>query len=191
MQERSAAASAGKAYGLGIAAIVTTTFGFIWFGWGLGDADFASWPLWIALYVAAIVLAVSAVAALRSGKSLLRRYAAGDDTFRRTMRPRFLAITVAEFAGCAIVVILCLVFHRWDLLAAGISIVVGLHFIPLARLFEMPIYYWTAAGIVAVDAAALATQRGDAISVAAGIGTGGVLWATAVYVLFAASRSRA
>jgi len=190
MEQLPLQARAGTAFGLGMAAIVTTVFGFFWFGWGMGYGS-VQWYCWVALYLAAIALVVFAVRAMRAGKALMREHPQADDSFRRTMGRRFGAISAAEFAACGVVLMLCIIFHRFDLLAAGISVVVGLHFIPLGGLFRFPVYYWTAAAIVAADAAAVLLLRGDAITVGTGVATGCVLWATALYALVAASRARA
>src|SRR5579864_4156915 len=102
------------------------------------------WYCWVGLYAAAVALIVLAIRAVRAGRALMREHAQGNDSFRKTMGRRFGLISAAEFAGCGVVLLLCIMFHRLDLLAAGISVVVGLHFIPLARLFGFPLYYWTA-----------------------------------------------
>jgi hypothetical protein len=70
-----------------------------------------------------------------------------------------------------------------DLLALGISLVVGAHFIPLARLFRFPLYCVTAIAILVCDFVSLAIFKADAITVAVGIATGAILWMTSIYAL--------
>src|SRR5581483_8783706 len=69
MEQLPLQARAGTAFGLGMAAIVTTVFGFFWFGWGMGYGS-VQWYCWVALYLAAIALVVFAVRAMRAGKAL-------------------------------------------------------------------------------------------------------------------------
>jgi hypothetical protein len=69
----------------------------------------------------------------------------------------------------------------WIPIAAGI--IVGLHFLPLARLFQVPLYYWTGAlcvlGLLACSLIGNATIR----VLSAGLIMAAVLWLTSLLVL--------
>lgn len=68
------------------------------------------------------------------------------------------------------------------------AIIVGLHFIPLARVFEVPLYYWTGAlSVLGVVGCSLIRDVG-ARQLCAGLVMAAVLWLTAV-VLLLQSRS--
>jgi hypothetical protein len=68
---------------------------------------------------------------------------------------------------------------RPDLIAPVVAIIVGLHFMPLARALRLPLYYWTAAGLVVVGAGALALPFRPTLA-SAGIGAAFVLYATSL-----------
>lgn len=174
---------AGAAFGLGMAALITTFFGFVWFGWGLSAEKAMTVTGWILLYFAALALLFASVRAVRRGKALMTAKRAGRDEFWAKRGKRFRLITVLEGVGCGIVVLFANVFHRMDLLAAGISFVVGLHFLPLAGLFQFPAYYATGIAIVLSDVLICAFFRNDAVTVWVGIATGTVLWVTSIYAL--------
>lgn len=70
-----------------------------------------------------------------------------------------------------------------DLLAAGVSLVVGLHFLPLARLFRFPVYYASGIAIILCDLLSWALLRFQGITFKVGVATGTVLWVTAIYAL--------
>jgi hypothetical protein len=183
---------AASAFGLGLAALSMTIFGFVWLGWGFSVCaaftDFSSGSAlpatrWITFYVAFLVLLVTSIWAQRQAKARLQALSTTPGDFRAKFGKPFRLIVYLEGTACAIVVSMVLIFHRRDLLAAGISLVVGLHFLPLARLFRFPSYY--AAGIVIIlcDLLSIATLRADSITLSVGIETGAVLWATAIYAL--------
>jgi len=69
--------------------------------------------------------------------------------------------------------------HQPTLVMPAIAIVVGLHFIPLARWIPVRPYYWTAAGLIAVGLAAAwvaPTER----AIVTGIGAALVLWISGI-----------
>lgn len=71
-----------------------------------------------------------------------------------------------------------------------LAIIVGLHFVPLARGIPMPIYFGTGAAMIAVGAGALllpATER----YAATGIPCAAILWATCVALIVRGRRQSA
>jgi len=102
------------------------------------------------------------------------------------MRNGFIWAVVAEIVGCLAVILICNLLRRADLIPAGIALVVGLHFLPLAKIFRAPIYYATGMLIPLWCVASFLLFRGPAIDVAAAIGTGIVLWLTSAYGLIRA-----
>jgi hypothetical protein len=74
-------------------------------------------------------------------------------------------------------------FNRPELFGQWIGAVVGIHFLPLGKLFKIPLYYWTGA---AISLAAFGSLFVSASSLSAAIcagGTGVALWITAVMIL--------
>lgn len=161
-------------------------FGFVWLGWGFSAQTTITVIQWIIFYAAFLALVAVSMITIRKAKA--RMGSAGrDDVWARTSK-RYGIIAIVEGAGCGIVVLLALSFHRMDLLALGISLVVGAHFLPLAGLFRFPPYYVTAIAIIACDFVSLALFKADAITVAVGVATGAILWMTSIYALIRASK---
>ncbi|OOG47511.1 hypothetical protein B0E52_03540 [Rhodanobacter sp. C06] len=178
----------------GAGATILIAMGFFWLGWGYGYVP-KLWPIastqtglgfglgWMVVYAATIVLLVTAIRAWRKDHARLRIAAVpGAELWRRNSQS-FRRITMFEGIGCGLVVVLALTLHRPDLMAAGISLVVGLHFLPLGRLFRMPIYYGAGAAVVVGDLLCVALFSGPAVTVAVGIATGAIFWITAIRML--------
>jgi hypothetical protein len=73
---------------------------------------------------------------------------------RRTRRP-FALIIVAETVGWGVANAACLMFWTWRAIAAVDLIIVGLHFLPLARLFKVQRYQVLGALFCVIPAATL------------------------------------
>lgn len=187
----------GVAFGRSIAAVIMIIFGFFWLGWG-----FSSWPLftnfsrgawpavlWILFYGTSLAFLGIGIRALRRTRRQMKILPSGSHDFRSRYGKQFRLISILEGVGCGLVLLLASHFHRMDLLAAGIGVVVGLHFLPLAHLFRFPPYYVTGAAIVLWDVLSSLLLHGSRITLSAGIGTGSVLWITAVYVLSCSSKA--
>lgn len=177
------AAAAGSSFGTAIASAITTFFGFVWLSWGFAFASAFDLTAWIGLYVVAIVLGVASVRAIIRGRALMKDSAVDGRSFWSRARGRFFAVVAAEIAGCFVVVWACNATHRADLLAAGIGIVVGLHFLPLATLFRFPAYFATGTVMVAACVASMLLFHGDPVTFFAGLVNGATLWLTAIVAL--------
>jgi hypothetical protein len=184
-------------FGLGLPAVIQTVFGFIWLSWGFSAnaafTDFSSnralpAARWITFYVAFLVLLGLAIQALRRGSGRMKALSVERAEFWARSGKKLKLVSMLEGSGCALVALLCVVFHRTDLLAAGISLVVGVHFLPLARLMGFPAYYAAGIAIILCDALSIALLRSDAITFSAGVATGAILWVMAIYTLFLSRR---
>lgn len=183
---------AGVAFGRSIGAVIMVVFGFFWFGWAFSNSslftNFSSGRarpaiLWILFYCVSLVFVGIGIRAARRTRRELKALGPSSGDFRSRYGKQFRLISILEGIGCGIVLLLASRFHRMDLVAAGIGVVVGLHFLPLAHLFGFPAYYITGVGIVLCDAVSMVLLQGTTITLSAGIGTGAALWITAVYAL--------
>lgn len=179
---------AAAVFGLGMGAIMMTVFGFAWLGWGFASLDGFTPALWILFYVVTLGLLTAAIRALRKGKALMKVHMGKRDDFWARNSKQFKIITILESAGCGVVVLLTIVSHRLDLLAAGISLMVGLHFLPLARLLRFNVYYWSGGAIILCDLLSVLLFNARSITASAGTTTGVILWATAFYALRRSAR---
>jgi hypothetical protein len=189
---------AASAFGLSMAALFMTIFGFVWLGWGFSVSpaftDFSSSRTppaarWITFYVAFLVLLALSIAALRKAKARMRSTSIERDEFWVRDGKKLKIISALEGTGSVIVVSLAVASHRTDLLAAGISLVVGMHFFPLARLMRFPSYYAAGIAIILCDLVSVKLLRSTAITLWAGVGTGTILWIMAVYALLRSHKS--
>lgn len=177
------AAIAGVAFGRGVAAVITATFGSIWLGWGLGVRGGMPAAIWVGYFCAAAALMVFAVAGARRGRKMMRALGGSWSDFWQKRRKAFRIVTVLEVVGCVIVVVLANVFRRPDWIALGISLVVGLHFLPLGKIFGAASYYWVGSLIVVWDILAITALKSWNLTASAAIATGVILWANAIRLL--------
>ena len=178
-----------------MAALIMAIFGFVWLGWGFSVSsaftEFSSGAVlpatrWLSFYAVFICLLGLSISALRKGKKRMKAQFISPEDFRSRFGKQFKIITLTEGIGCGIVVLVALAFHRLDLIAAGISLVVGLHFLPVARLFRFSPYYVTGMTIILSDLLSVLLLQGQSITFAVGVATGTVLWLMAVYALLCA-----
>ncbi len=177
------AQAAGAAFGLGMGALIMTIFGFTWLGWGFSAVETFTVTRWIIFYLAALALLAASIQALRRGKAQMKAHPAEGGDFGSGAQKKFRVIGMLEAAGCGMVMFLTVFFHRLDLLPLGISLVVGLHFIPLADLFHFRAYYATGIVIILCDVVSWAVFKADGITISVGLATGSILWLTAIYAL--------
>jgi len=181
-----------SAFGLGTAAVFMIFFGFIWLGWGFSSSpaftDFSSDRVlpaarWICFYLAFLIFLAISIVAVVKARHRMKTLAIGPGEYRDRFSKPFRAICFFEGGGCAVAVALALGFHRVDLLAAGISLVVGVHFVPLARLFRINAYFITAAAVIAVDLVCIFVFKGKQVTFLSASATGIILWGTATYLM--------
>lgn len=170
-----------------------TVFGFVWLGWGFSVSpaftNFSSnraLPAlrWITLYVVFLALLATSIQAVRKTKAGMKARSETPDQFRSRFSKPFRVICLFEGAACAVVVALALSFQRLDLIAAGISLVVGVHFLPLARLFRLRAYHVAGSAIILTDLLSVSLMKGRNLTLGPAASTGIVLWVTAIYALF-------
>lgn len=163
------------------AIIVLSAFAAIW--WIIGAAQFGRSSLLMSAVGILISGLMVALAWRRGGRSASRQ--------ERKRRGRIVGIAsavegVAIFAAAKVLVNL----GRRDLIAPTVAIIVGLHFLPLARWFPAPIYYLTAALLVAIGMAGAVVQDLPARILTVCIGAAAVLWLSCGVVLLRADRPR-
>lgn len=172
----------GIILGRGIGNVMVTFFGGVWLALSLLAAKEFSWWAITTFAVCFMGLYAGSVILIRRGRKL-----ASQAPVRRrmpaAMRKQFLWAVAAEIVGCLAVASVCNWLGTYAYIAPGIALIVGLHFIPLAKIFRTPAYYLTAAAIIACCAASWIFLRAQRMDEAAGVGTGVVLWLTAAYDL--------
>jgi hypothetical protein len=97
---------------------------------------------------------------------------------------------LSAIEGVAIFVVANLLVrtHHSDARFPAIAVIVGLHFLPLARGIPLRTYYTTGVVLIAIGAAGLALSD-PARSLFVGLGCACVLWATGAYRLWEARKA--
>ncbi|MGI8777357.1 MAG: hypothetical protein ACR2LJ_08215 [Acidimicrobiales bacterium] len=169
--------------------IVGAVMGVVWAGSTLGALD-------LAVTVPVLVAGAAVCAALMAGARRMRRAAAALPATLSAavdlgrVRSRFGLVVAGEFAAIAVAVnVLGRSGHpRW--IPAVICAVVGLHFVPLARLFKVRVYDATAVALCGVAAATMIMGVAGAPvalwRLLPGFGAALALWATSARMLFTA-----
>ena len=80
----------------------------------------------------------------------------------RTLMRRFGAIVAAEGVACMVVSLACVFTHHWRFIVPLNLIIVGLHFLPLAKLFEVPRYNVTGILFCAIPIVTMLSIPGSA-----------------------------
>lgn len=163
--------SALRGHGAGI--IVCAIFAALWANWAHPILSGSPGPYgWIALLVVAAIsgtLLVAGVATMRRGRRMLRTNGAGD-TAPRGMHRKFMWVLIGEIAGLNIAAYLLIGHHMPQYIAPAVAIIVGLHFLPLAKIFRAPHFFVTAGVMAAAGGlAAMAMATGNSAMVANGV----------------------
>lgn len=176
--------------GRGRGAIIGTFFGALWLAFGLAVARAFSLLVIVIFATGFITLAAGATRLIHKGKALRAQLGGRPGARSAKFRKQFIGVTIAETVACVAVAWACSAANRPVWIPVGIAAIVGLHFLPLAKIFATRIYYATGIGILACCAASVIFYRAQAIDmdIAAGIGTGMVLWLSAAYGLLYARR---
>ena len=148
--------------GLAIGSLWLISVGVAFAAWSLIAVESAlASSLLVFLAISAAALIVIGVRLFVAARRLLHS-AAVDGSQRRRLSFRFGLIVAAEAVGCNVVSTVCLRTHHWELIVPLTLIVVGLHFLPLARLFQVPRYNVTGILFCVIPAATLLAVNSSA-----------------------------
>lgn len=169
--------------------------GFVWFGWAISAFDNAITAA-ISLLTATAVSAYLVWAGVR-----VRRKAAGfrradlklcsaeQRQANRRLALGFMWTVAGEWTFCGLAAFFTYHFGHGDLFPPALSLVVSLHFFPLAALFRVPYYHATAVlGSLVSLAGLLAPLTPEFRLILVGAGLGAIMWATAAYAFLNADR---
>ena len=135
------AAQIGRAKGMIWMVSVTIFF-------ALYDLYFAKLSVFVTICICIIICAITAILFAWSMKTLrLAKKLPGDNSIEAiqrgdSMRRWFLIILIVEIAGFNIAPIALWKFDHLQYIVPVVILIAALHFIPLGRIFEMPVYYF-------------------------------------------------
>ena len=132
--------------GMMIGSSIMYVFAMLWFLLGLSGGRFFPLEMKVAVAIVGLALgaaiAVLAVRAHRISRGAPAPTAEQLETGRKASR-RFGLINGIQWGAVVAVIVALNVVGRPDFIAPAIAVIVGLHFLPLAGLFEQPVYYVT------------------------------------------------
>jgi hypothetical protein len=170
----------------GLAALVPGMFGMGWLGWGLGIAH-AFTPIVIVLFdVVGILVLGSSIYFIRKGRALRRNYPASYDPSAKTMKKQFIVVLILEFTAILIFSVIAHVIHRPELAPVLAAVVVGLHFLPLGKIFRQARYYFWGTAITLWCVFCAFSFRSNMLVAWSNVGTGLLLWACCAHGLLRA-----
>lgn len=129
-----------------------------------------------------LVTVVVVAIAVRSG---VRPGSVGAANLPADWSRRFNRVGLVQGVAIGLAVLLLAVTRSAELIPAVICLIVGIHFLPLAGIFDQPGYRWTAAALCVVavaGSAAFAAGYPDSSRAVVGLGAALVLWSTSGYV---------
>jgi hypothetical protein len=164
-----------------IGALICGFFGAVWMYEALFFGRIAT-PLWLTtISILTAIFVAWPVIRLRSFPGTPR--SASDRQRWAAIAVPYWTIVAIEWLLSAVAVNWLVHIHRYSLVPQALGVIVGLHFLPLARLFKSPLYYWTGAAMVLGSVASLAIHAGHLRNIAANGVDGLSLWATAAVIL--------
>lgn len=128
-----------------------------------------------AYLLAALALVSMALKAVRRSRKTLVALRKSRSHFWKEKRKPFRAGVFLEVVGCVIALVLADAFHRPSWAAPAVRLLIGLHFLPLGRIFETRDYDWVGRLIIASAVVAIARSGTWTPTVVAGIATGATL----------------
>lgn len=181
MSSRGAAASRARG------ALVLAIFGGLWLAGGESlYANFSHAPLGEVALAGLVALAAAAAIILAAWRTDARLKPWAEPWDERTRRV-FMIVNAAQYAGISLAILLLArgAYQQW--LIPALIAVVGLHFLPLARLFASPPHAWIGLAMLAA-AALVAALRLPPLSPVGVFAGGAVLLAGALLLTRIAAR---
>lgn len=171
----------GTAFGV----LMMTMFGGVWLAWGLLNLRTGSPWLIAALAPAGIALLVPCFGMFQIGRRAGKQAApltSEQKRVQRKMGRTFGIIFAAEGVGILVAVNVLNNLHLESYVLTAIAAIVGLHFLPLARLYRFPLYYVVGA-VMVLDALISLALASPLREIAVGLSMGAILWLTCAAVL--------
>ncbi len=174
--------------GAGRSALIGAMFGAGWLGWGLGRANAFNGFTAPTFGFMTLLLMTGSIYFIHNGRQLRKKCTARIDSTRQTVRKWFLLIVLIETLAIALVSILAYRLHRADLATNWCAMIVGLHFLPLARVFRAPQLIVRGILITVWCVFCWAFFRSNALVISTSLGTGILLWGSCVFSWFRARK---
>ena len=170
----------------GFGALVAGMFGMGWIGSGIGAAHLFTPTIIVLFDVFGILLLGYSIYFIRKGRALRRDYPASSNARTQRINKQFVVVVILEFTAIAMLSTIAYLFHRPDLAPVLAAIVVGLHFLPLGKIFRQARYYFWGIAITLWCVVCAILFRSNTLMAWSNIGTGILLWANCAHGLLRA-----
>lgn len=168
--------TANELTGRAIGSIFFTLFGTIWIFLGL----FAGQRLnGVLITVCCCIPAAMLYAAMTLFRSAQRFPLVAEDP---AMKRGFNRVNLVQWIAIIAAVFVCNYVHHGEFIPSVITVIVGLHMFPLARIFRYPLHYVTGAALTLWGVASFFIQPEGMQSTTA-LGSGIILWVSATLTL--------
>lgn len=130
--------------GSGIGVTFMAVFGTLWAGTGVMGLQGWGFPyVELAAIFVGIIMVIVGISLIHASQKMSNQVS--DDGARRLKRIGFLfnMVFIAEGLLIGIAIAICNLINQTDLIPGVIAIIVGIHFLPLASLFQIKVYYAT------------------------------------------------
>lgn len=172
----------------GRGALIGAMFGSGWLGWGLGSANAFNSFVGPLFGFTSLFLLAGSIYFVRKGRLLRKRSPATSLSAPQIAWNRFLLVVLIEVTAIALATTIAYRLHRADLAANWCAMIVGLHFLPLARIFRAPRLTILGVLITAWCILCWALFRANALVISTSVGTGSLLWARCILSLLRARK---
>jgi uncharacterized membrane protein len=163
--------------------LLMALFGAVWAAAGAGTLEGAAGVILSAgSLVLAATLCLLSVRTRRGARGLSRDDSPQAKARRKYLSRRFNLVFGLEGVAIALAVVVLGRYALESLIPAVVTIIVGIHFFPLAKLFGVRAYYVTGAALCAIAVVAFLLAPASRLAFV-GLGCAAALFATAAYVL--------
>lgn len=167
--------------GLVLGAIFLALFGATWLlGWAWQYPD-PSMPLASAIVLCSLGIVGWAISTFR--RRLADYTGGGDPAEKKRIRKALILINVVQWSSIGLLIVGLNLAGHIEWIMPGVIFVVGVHFLPMAKVFRYRGYYLTAAALVIVALAYCAFGADSQRMTLSLLATGAILWSTAIMLL--------
>jgi hypothetical protein len=170
--------------GRAIGTLVMTGFGVWWVFAAMSSIN--GLPLRIYVAVAILPAALAGFAVLRLSR--LPNLPSSSSPTAEKMGRNFRMVLMAEVLLIVLAIVVLGRSGHPDLITASIALIVGLHFLPLAAIFRVPLYYATGIVMTTWTVICLIFLQSLSQTINVAIGCGFVLWLTSLILLLERER---
>ncbi len=143
-------------------------------------------PLWFSIVtVPAVGLMVWAIRRIRATRNLPSSAAELDHW--KTVRKFYWLDVGLEWVLIGVAAFVLTKVGRFDLIPQAVGVIVGLHYLPLGKIFRAQQFYWTGTVMVTAAIGSLLIRRGSLRNVVACVAVGLTLWVTCAGILWTSS----